>query len=87
MSTRSPKVEADEVEMVTVRLSQVPKELREQAADMLIKKAGLTTFAALEFALAAAEPLQDAVLEVPAGKAHRVLVDHKFPPGPFPVFE
>lgn len=87
MATRSPQVEADEVAMVTVRLSQVPKDMRLKAADILTKKAGLTTFAALELSMAAAEPLQDPVLEVPADKAHLVLIERKFPTGSFPVFE
>lgn len=87
MATRSPQVEADEVAMVTVKLSQVPQSLRLQAADMLVKKAGLTTFAALELAMAAAEPLQDPELIVPIAKAQIVIEQGKFPNGPFPVFE
>lgn len=87
MTTRSPQVEADEVEMITVRLSQVPQSLRLQAADILTKKAGLTTFLALELSLAAALPIEDPELLVPADKARRVLVEGRFPVGPFPVFE
>lgn len=87
MATRPPQVGADEVATVTVRLSQVPRELRQQAADVLVKNAGLTTFAALELALAAAEPIQDPELVVPAAKARLVLEKGKFPTGKFPVFE
>lgn len=74
------------MELVSVRLSEVPQELRLRAADMLIQKSGLTTYAALELSMAAAQPLQDPVLLVPAEKAHLVLVDHRFPAGQFPVF-
>lgn len=85
MATRSPQVEADG--MVSVRLSQVPQSLRMAAADVLVKKEGLTTFKALELCMAAAEPLQDPVLLVSAEKAHLVIDLGKFPIGPFPVFE
>lgn len=84
MATRPP-YEADEV--VSVRLSQVPTQLRLQAADILIRKAGLTTFAAIEMTLAAAEPREDPELLVPADKAAIVLEKGRFPVGPFPVFE
>ncbi len=87
MATRSPQVEADEVAMVTVRLSQVPQALRLQAADILVKKAGLTTFAALELCMAASDPIQDPELTVPITKAMLVIEKGKFPIGPFPVFE
>lgn len=86
MATRSPQVEADEVAMVTVRLSQVSQELRLQAADVLIRKEGLDTFAAIELSMAAAAPLEDPELLVPAEKARLVLVEGRFPVGPFPVF-
>jgi hypothetical protein len=84
MTTRLPQVEADE--MVTVRLSQVPQSLRLQAADILVKKEGLTTFAALDMCMAAALPLEDPELLVPADKARLVIEEGRFPVGPFPVF-
>ena len=84
MSTRSPQVEADEV--VVGHLSQVSQELRLQAADVLIRKAGLDTFAAIELSMAAAAPAEDPSLLVPASKARIVLEEGRFPVGPFPVF-
>jgi hypothetical protein len=84
MSTRSPQVEAGEV--VVVHLSQVSQELRLQAADVLIRKAGLDTFAAIELSMAAAAPVEDPYLVVPAAKARIVLEEGRFPVGPFPVF-
>ena len=86
MATRPPQVEADEVAMVTVRLSQVPLELRAQAAQVLIRKEGLNMIAALLMAAAAESPIEDPSLEVPADKAHLVLEEGRFPAGPFPVF-
>jgi hypothetical protein len=74
-------------EKVPVRLSQVEQSLRLQAADIITKKCGLTTFAALELSMAAAEPLQDPVLYVSPEKARIVLEEGKFPTGPFPGFE
>ena len=85
MTTRSPQVEADG--MVTVRLSQVSKSLRLQAAETLTRKAGLTTFAALELSMAAAAPVQDPCITVSEEKARLVLEQGRFPIGPWPVFE
>ena len=72
--------------MVTVRLSQVSQKLRLQAADVLIRKAGLNTYAALQLSMAAAAPVEDPALTVPAAKARIVLEEGRFPVGPFPVF-
>lgn len=85
MSSRPPQV--DETELVSVHLSQVSQELRLQAADVLIKKAGLDTFAAIELSMAAAAPAEDPELLVPAWKVQLVLEKGRFPKGPFPVFE
>lgn len=73
--------------MVTVRLSQVPEELRRQAADLLIKKMGLTSFVAIGLTLAAADPRQDPEITVSLEKAVMVLEKGRFPKGPLPVFE
>lgn len=86
MRSRPPQVDGIQ-QRVPVHLSQVPASLRMAAADAINKKHGLTTWAALEISMGAAEPVQDPVLWVSAEKAHLVLEEGKFPPGPFPVFE
>jgi hypothetical protein len=53
---------------VAVRLSDVPKELREKVADEFIARVGLAGIEALTLKLAAAIPREDPVLEVPEEK-------------------
>lgn len=84
----APDVRHDEAGdgMVVVTLSQVPVELREQAALMAAKAWGLTGAAYLELVLIARAGRPDCVLEVPARKYDLVMRKGKLPPGKIPAF-
>lgn len=71
---------------VVVRLSEVPVDLRKQAAEKAAVHWGLTGVAFLELMIAAEHPRNDVELEVDEAKAARIRAG-RFPPGPFPVFE
>lgn len=73
--------------LVAVRLSQVPMRLRQEYADKLRARDGLTQYdALLEWGLAVAAIRQDPVLLVPEWKADLVLKQGKVPPGETPRF-
>lgn len=72
---------------VAVRLSQIPMRLRQEFADKLRARDGLTQYdALLEWGLAVAAIRQDPVLLVPEWKADLVLKQGKAPPGETPRF-
>jgi hypothetical protein len=79
----SSPVEGREV-LVIVRLSDVPKQLREKVADTIIRRGRLAGMDALEFGIAKMARRQDPVLRVPAWKAELVLREAKQPPGDMP---
>ena len=70
-----------------VRLSDVPKDLRLEAASRAAKKWGLRGIPYLELMMVAETASPDCKLTVDEAKAHRVLVEKKFPPGAIPALE
>lgn len=83
MVTRSPQ-EASEVEMVTVRLSQVHPTLIREAADRLLADHAITPEERVTIELFG--PIQDPELVVSDAKAKTVLERQKFPQGSWIVF-
>lgn len=75
--------------MVTVRLSEIDPGLRLAVALRLERawdKAGVSGREMLRLRMAAEAAFPDAAIEVPAEKAHRVLVERKQPLGKTPTF-
>lgn len=62
---------------VVVRLSMIPRELRELVADEYVERAGLTGVPALELRLRAMVPREDPELEVPLEKWEAVMLGRK----------
>lgn len=86
---RSPRRTGGRSEqLVTVRLSEIPMELRQAVSDKLRDKLGARTpeEALLEWGLATTAVRQDPTLTVPEWKARLVLRDHKLPDGPIPKY-
>lgn len=71
------RLASTEAGLVTVRLSEIDRDLRMEVADTIIRRGGLRGIDATDYALAAYAPEQDPEIEVPAEKAYRVLVDRR----------
>lgn len=69
---------------VLVRLSAVPRDLRVEVADAIIRRGRLRGFDAAELLIFADRPVQNPSLLVPVDKADRVLRDGKLPRGSMP---
>lgn len=69
---------------VTVRLSSIDSHLRLAVATEIIRRGKLPGREAAAFKLAAAFPIDDPPLRVPAEKADVVLRERRLPPGQMP---
>lgn len=70
--------------LVLVRLSDVPRELRDRVAADVVRYGGLDGVDALMYAMATTALRHDPQIRVPAWKADLVLRRRRLPPGPTP---
>lgn len=68
-------------ESIVVRLADVPIDLREQVAEKLIARAGLSGVDELEMRLAAIRPVENPELTVAVDKAEMVVLRGRQPTG------
>lgn len=85
---RNPVNTRPGADRVTVRLSEINPELRLAVADTIVerglRRGTLDARTAGQLRLAAAFPIDDPQLTVPADKAYDVLVNRRQPPGQMP---